>query len=239
MKKIIFISIVLLMSTISGMAQLKCSLYKQTSYKTPEGKCIACTNDTYLMIKEGKTYEIQTYKVEGVSRVYAIEKDMKNIQANGKEINYTWTYDPSGYPGGQNTIKITNVYIPAKKVMSREMKTFLSLIKKISNKTSKKNKLFGVWQENDNSASLYYKSYNKKVRTTVRIAKVNNNNSILFTMEDVEYTKEGNTKEGGNPCTIKWQDNNTHILSYVYNGYTNSEKWSRTSLPSYVTEIFK
>ena len=74
---------------------------------------------------------------------------------------------------------------------------------------------------------------------TVRIAKVNNNSSIVFTMEDVEYTKDGNTTEGDNPCTITWQGNNIHTLSYVYNGYTNTEKWSRTTLPAHVVSIFK
>lgn len=238
MKKTLFLSVALLLVAIAGMAQPKCGLYKQTKFQTPEGKTEVCSRDMYLMVKNGKTFEIQTYVVEGVRRVYVVEKDIKTLKTVGEELNYTWTYDPSGYPGGQNTVKVTNVYLPAKKIMSKEMSDFLSLMNKVGKKSIKKNKLLGVWHEADESSSLYYKCYDKDVRMTVRIAKVNNSSSMIFTIEDVEYTKEGNTKEGGNPCTIQWQGNNTHTLSYVYNGYTNTEKWSRTTLPNYVTEIF-
>lgn len=239
MKKTLFLSVALLMAAITGMAQPKCGLYKQTKFQTPEGQMEECTKDMYLMVNDGKTYEIQTYVVEGVRRVYVVEKDMKTLETVGEELHYTWTYDPSGYPGGQNTVKVTNVYLPAKKIISKDMSDFLALMDKVDKKGVKKNKLLGVWHEADESSSLYYKCYDKDVRMTVRIAKVNNNSSIIFTMEDVEYTKDGNTTEGGNPCTITWQGNNIHTLSYVYNGYTNTEKWSRTTLPAHVVSIFK
>lgn len=106
-------------------------------------------------------------------------------------------------------------------------------------KGNKKNKLLGVWHEPDMSSTLYYKLYDKDVRMTLHIAKVGTHNSMIFTMEDVEYAKDGNTVEGGNPCRITWNGNSQHNLSYDYNGHTNTEKWIRATLPDYVVEIFK
>lgn len=239
MKKSLFLSIALLMVAMAISAQPKPGLYKQTKFQSQEGQEQECPQDMYLLLKDGKTYELQTYEVEGVERVYVVEKEMKALKAEGDGLTYTWTYDPSGYPGGQNTVKVTNVYVPAKKIISENLQDFLDLMGNISNKVSKKNKLLGTWHQTDATSSLYYKYYGKDVRMTIRIANVGKQKSMIFTMEDVEYTPEGNTKEGGNPCTIKWQDNNIHSLSYVYNGYTNTEKWSRTTLPDYVVKIFK
>ena len=63
--------------------------------------------------------------------------------------------------------------------------------------------------------------------------------SPVFTMEEVEYTPDGHTKEGGNPCQISWQGKDKHTLSYQYNGHTNTENWHRTAMPAHVVSIFK
>ena len=239
MKKSLFLSIALLMVALATTAQPKEGLYKQTKFQTQDGKELENPQDMYLLLKNGRTYEIQTYEVEGVERVYVVEKDMKALKAEEEGLTYTWTYDPSGYPGGQNTVKVKNVYLPAKKIMSESMKSFLALMNKVDKKGNKKNKLLGVWHEPDMSSTLYYKLYDKDVRMTLHIAKVGTHNSMIFTMEDVEYAKDGNTVEGGNPCRITWNGNSQHNLSYDYNGHTNTEKWIRATLPDYVVEIFK
>lgn len=227
------------MVALATTAQPKEGLYKQTKFQTQDGKELENPQDMYLLLKNGRTYEIQTYEVEGVERVYVVEKDMKALKAEEEGLTYTWTYDPSGYPGGQNTVKVKNVYLPAKKIMSESMKSFLALMNKVDKKGNKKNKLLGVWHEPDMSSTLYYKLYDKDVRMTLHIAKVGTHNSMIFTMEDVEYAKDGNTVEGGNPCRITWNGNSQHNLSYDYNGHTNTEKWIRATLPDYVVEIFK
>ena len=227
------------MVALAATAQPKEGLYKQTKFQTQDGKELENPQDMYLLLKNGRTYEIQTYEVEGVERVYVVEKDMKALKAEEEGLTYTWTYDPSGYPGGQNTVKVKNVYLPAKKIMSESMKSFLALMNKVDKKGNKKNKLLGVWHEPDMSSTLYYKLYDKDVRMTLHIAKVGTHNSMIFTMEDVEYAKDGNTVEGGNPCRITWNGNSQHNLSYDYNGHTNTEKWIRATLPDYVVEIFK
>lgn len=239
MKKSSFLSIAFLMFASIAMAQPKPGLYKQTKFKTPDGIEQGNPQDVYLLLKNGKTYELQTYEVEGVERVYLVEKDMKTLQVVEGDLHYTWTYDPSGYPGGQNTVKVTNVYTPAKRIMSETMKTFIDVMDRVGKKGSKKNKLLGVWHEPNMSSTSYYKFYDKKTRMTVHIAKVGNNKSMVFTLEDVEYTPDGHTKEGGNPCKITWEGNNKHILSYEYNGHTNEESWSRTTLPDHIMEIFE
>lgn len=238
MKKSSFLSIALLMFASIAMAQPKSGLYKQTQFQTSDGIEQGTPQDIYLLLKKGKTYELQTYEVDGVERVYVVEKDMKALKVVEGDLHYTWTYDPSGYPGGQNATEVTNVYSPAKRIMSATMKTFIDLMGKVDKKMSKKNKLLGVWHEDNMSSTSYYKFYDKEVRMTVHIAKVGENKSMIFTMEEVEYTPDGNTKEGGNPCRIAWEGNNKHILSYDYNGHTNTENWTRTSLPDDVTEIF-
>lgn len=238
MKKSSFLSIALLMFASIVMAQPKPGLYKQTKFQTPDGIEQENPKDVYLLLKEGKTYELQTYEVEGVERVYVVEKDMKALKAVEKDVHYTWTYDPSGYPGGQNAVEVTNVYSPAKRIMSETMKTFMDLMEKVDNNKTKKNKLLGVWHEDKTQSTSYYKFYDKEIRMTVHIAKVGNNSSMIFTLEAVEYTPDGNTKEGGNPCRIAWEGNNKHTLSYEYNGYTNTEVWSRTALPDFVINIF-
>ena len=161
MKKTLFLSVALLMAAITGMAQPKCGLYKQTKFQTPEGKMEECTKDMYLMVKEGKTYEIQTYVVEGVRRVYVVEKEMKALKAEGDGLTYTWIYDPSGYPGGQNTVKVKNIYTPAKRMLSESMRTFLGLMDKVDKKGVKKNWLLGAWHAPEMSSTLYYKFYDK------------------------------------------------------------------------------
>lgn len=239
MKKVFFLTIALLMGTIAAMAQPKPGLYKQTKYQSAEGQEMEVTNDVYLMVKDGKTYEIQTYQEEGVRRAYVVEKEMRGLLSVSDAIVYSWMYNATGYPGAQNEVRISNVYLPAEKIMSEEMKEFLDVMKRVGQKNVKKNKLLGVWHEADESSTLYYKYYDKKVRMTARLAKVGDNTSIVFTMEDVKYTKDGNTIEGGNPCTIKWHDVNNHDLVYVYNGYTNTEKWARTAMPDEVVELFR
>lgn len=239
MKKSLFLSIALLMVALAATAQPKEGLYKQTKFQTLDGKETESPQDMYLLLKDGRTYEIQTYEVEGVERVYVVEKDIKALEKTEDGLVHTWTYDPSGYPGGQNTVKVKSIYHPAKKIMSENIKSFLALMGKVNKKGSKKNKLLGVWHEPNMSSTLYYKLYDKDVRMTLHIAKVGTHNSMIFTLEDVEYAKNGNTIEGGNPCTITWNGNNQHNLSYVYNGHTNTEKWIRTTLPDYVVEIFK
>lgn len=239
MKKVFFLTIALLMGTIAAMAQPKPGLYKQTKYQSADGQEMETTNDTYLMIKDGKTYEIQTYHQEGVRRAYVVEKEMRGLLSVADAIVYSWMYNPTGYPGAQNEVRISNVYMPAEKIMSEEMKEFLDVMERVGQKGVKKNKLLGVWHEADESSTLYYKYYDKKVRMTARLAKVGNNTSIVFTMEDVKYTKDGNTIEGGNPCTIKWNGTDNHDLIYVYNGYTNTEKWARTAMPDEVVDIFR
>lgn len=236
-KKIFFLSIAMLLATAT-MAQPKAGLYKQTKYQTQDGEEHVCTQDMYLLLKNGKTYEMQTYMAEGVRRVYVVEKDMKALKGDGKELTYTWTYDPSGYPGGQNNVSVTNVYVPAKGIMSEDMSTLLKLMGKADKKGVKKNKLLGVWHEKDESSTLYYKLYDKDERMTVHIAKVGKANSMVFTIESVEYDALGNTTEGGNPCYIKWDGTNTHTLAYEYNGHTFTETWNRASLPDYVLDIF-
>ena len=57
MKKVFFLTIALLMGTIAAMAQPKPGLYKQTKYQSAEGQEMEVTNDVYLMVKDGKTYE--------------------------------------------------------------------------------------------------------------------------------------------------------------------------------------
>ena len=42
------------MGTIAAMAQPKPGLYKQTKYQSADGQEMETTNDTYLMIKDGK-----------------------------------------------------------------------------------------------------------------------------------------------------------------------------------------
>ena len=239
MKRTLFLSIAMLMVGMATMAQPKPGLYKQTKFTTLDGKEMENPQDLYLLLKNGKTYEIQTYEVEGVERVYVVEKEMKALTVTDEGLSYTWTYDPSGYPGGQNTVKVTNVYTPAKKIMSENMKDFLDQMKRVATKGNKKNKLIGVWHAPEMTGTDYYKFYDKDVRMTLHIAKVGTHNSMVFTMEDVEYTPDGHTKEGGNPCTISWNGSNQHNLSYVYNGHTNTEKWIRSTLPDYVVEIFK
>ena len=224
---------------MATMAQPKPGLYKQTKFTTLEGREMENPQDLYLMLKNGKTYEIQTYEVEGVERVYIVEKEMKALVVTDEGLSYTWTYDPSGYPGGQNTVKVTNVYAPAKKIMSENMKDFLDLMDRVGSKGSKKNKLLGAWHAPEMTGTDYYKFYDKDVRMTLHIAKVGTHNSMILTMEDVEYAKDGNTVEGGNPCRITWNGNSQHNLSYDYNGHTNTEKWIRATLPDYVVEIFK
>lgn len=239
MKKMLFLMAALLLVDVASMAQPKEGLYKQTKFQTLEGKEMTNPQDMYLLLKDGKTYEIQTYEVEGVKRVYVVGKDMKALKVTDDGLSYAWTYDPSGYPGGQNTIKVINVYKPAKGITSESMKTFLSLMQKVGKKGVKKNKLLGVWHAPEMTSTLYYKFYDKDVRMTLHIANVGTTQSMVFTMEDVVYSPDGNTKEGGNPCTITWLNSNRHDLSYEYNGHTNTEKWERTPMPDYVISIFK
>lgn len=239
MNKSTFLSFVLLMVAAIAMAQPKSGLYKQTKFLSAEGQEQGTPQDVYLLLKNGKTYEMQTYDVDGVERVYVVEKDMKALKSVDDDLHYTWTYDPSGYPGGQNTVEVTNIYSPAKRIMSETIKTFFDLMERVDKKGSKKNLLLGVWHEANTSSTSYYKFYDRKMRMTLHIAKVGNSQSMIFTLESVEYTPDGNTKEGGNPCQISWENNNLHKLSYQYNGHTNTEKWSRTALPAYVVEIFK
>ena len=222
MKRTLFLAIAMFMVGIAAMAQPKPGLYKQTKFTTLDGKEMENPQDMYLMLKDGKTYEIQTYEVEGVERVYVVEKEMKTLKVTDEGLCYTWTYDPSGYPGGQNTVKVTNVYTPAKKIMSENMKDFLDLMDRLSAKSNKKNKLLGVWHAPEMTGT-----------------QVGKTQSMIFTIEDVEYTPDGHTKEGGNPCQISWKGKDKHALSYVYNGHTNTENWNRTAIPQHVVKIFK
>ena len=128
MKKVFFLTIALLMGTIAAMAQPKPGLYKQTKYQSADGQEMETTNDTYLMIKDGKTYEIQTYHQEGVRRAYVVEKEMRGLLSVADAIVYSWMYNPTGYPGAQNEVRISNVYMPAEKIMSEEMKEFLDVM---------------------------------------------------------------------------------------------------------------
>ena len=238
MKRKLFLSVAMLVVGMATMAQPKDGLYKQTKFQTLDGREMTNPQDMYLMLKDGKTYEIQTYEVEGVERVYVVEKEMKALKAEGDGLTYTWIYDPSGYPGGQNTVKVKNIYTPAKRILSESMRTFLALMDKVDKKGVKKNWLLGAWHAPEMSSTLYYKFYDKDVRMTLHIAKVGKTQSMIFTMEDVEYTKDGNTVEGGNPCRIAWDGKNAHALSYEYKGYTNTEKWIRKSIPENVVAIF-
>jgi hypothetical protein len=239
MKRTLFLSIAMLMVGMATMAQPKPGLYKQTKFTTLDGKEMENPQDLYLLLKNGKTYEIQTYEVEGVERVYVVEKEMKALTVTDEGLSYTWTYDPSGYPGGQNTVKVTNVYTPAKKIMSENMKDFLDLMDRVDKKPGKKNKLLGAWHAPEMTGTNYYKFYDKEVRMTLHLAQVGNAQSMIFTMEEVEYTPDGHTREGGNPCQISWQGKDKHTLSYQYNGHTNTENWHRTTMPAHVVSIFK
>ena len=94
MKKMLFLSVALLMLGLTTMAQPKDGLYKQTKFQTLDGKEMTNPQDMYLLLKDGKTYEIQTYEVEGVERVYVVGKDMKALKATDDGLTYTWIYDP-------------------------------------------------------------------------------------------------------------------------------------------------
>ena len=96
MKRTLFLSIAMLMVGMATMAQPKPGLYKQTKFTTLDGKEMENPQDLYLLLKNGKTYEIQTYEVEGVERVYVVEKEMKALTVTDEGLSYTWTYDPSG-----------------------------------------------------------------------------------------------------------------------------------------------
>lgn len=227
-----------MMQATTLMAQPQSGLYKQMKYLNQDGREVVCDKDIYLLLKDGKTYEIQSTVNGETRRLYLLEKDMKSLKGDEKQLTYTWTYDPSGYPGGQDTEQITNVYIPAKSIMSKEMNAFLGLMDRADKKGVKKNKLLGVWHEADESNTLYYKMYDKAVRMTIHVAKVGEKYSMVFTIEDVEYINDEFTKEGGNPCIIKWQGTNSHTLSYNYNGYTFAENWTRTQMPACILDIF-
>ena len=136
-------------------------------------------------------------------------------------------------------MKVTNVYTPAKKIMSENMKDFLDLMDRVDKKPGKKNKLLGAWHAPEMTGTNYYKFYDKEVRMTLHLAQVGNAQSMIFTMEEVEYTPDGHTREGGNPCQISWQGKDKHTLSYQYNGHTNTENWHRTAMPAHVVSIFK
>lgn len=239
MKKTLFLSIALFMAA-GTMAQAESGLYKQTKFLTQDGEEHECTQDVYILLKDNKTYEIQTYITDGVRRAYVVEKDMTLSKSNdnSKELTYTWTYDLNGYPGGQNTEQVTNIYSPAKGIMSNDMRIFLNLMDKADKKGVKKNKLLGVWHEADESSTMYYKLYDTKERMTLHIAKVGNIKSMIFTIEDVVYDSNGNTREGGNPCLIKWEGANRHTLAYDHKGHTFTETWTRASMPDYVMDIF-
>ena len=90
MKKSLFLSIALLMVALAATAQPKEGLYKQTKFQTLDGKETESPQDMYLLLKDGRTYEIQTYEVEGVERVYVVEKDIKALEKTEDGLVHTW-----------------------------------------------------------------------------------------------------------------------------------------------------
>ncbi len=140
--------------------------------------------------------------------------------------------------------KVSHTEVP----LLQKLHTFLH-----AENSSTENKLIGIWRAVSESKGLtldpnalpYVKVYRPESRGIIHGKKIllnlpffPGNYTSEIRIDNVDYLPDGNTREGGNPCTIVWLNENTHKLQYKdARGQLREEIWERCELPDYLKMI--
>lgn len=174
-----------------------------------------------------KAVQMDVYAAKGQNNTmvpcFLITNPQLNVIEAGKKVfTNRWVCDMYSH----KTIKhgtIVNEYYTKKFKPSTVYKEIEKVFK---TKPSKKNAYLGVWKCKNYNADTYYKIYGEKYRVGMHIRR----NDAQGSIETVEYLKDKNTIEGGNPCDIRWTSPDCYTLSYQWKGNTVSEIWERSSM---------
>ena len=140
--------------------------------------------------------------------------------------------------------KVSHTEVP----LLQKLHTFLH-----AENSSTENKLIGTWRAVSESKGItldpnalpYVKVYRPESRVVIHGKKIllnlpffPGNYTSEIRIDSVDYLPDGNTREGGNPCTIVWLNENTHKLQYKdARGQLREEIWERCELPDYLKMI--
>lgn len=216
-------------------------VYKQTSYQQENTATEAYPFDLYKIIisdstewndiRKLETYildmELFTETFKDGRKVPAIRIKAGNnniLEGNQEKFVNKWICDMFNH----KTIKYGTV-VREKYEKKFQPSTHYRIIKNVIRTKShaQNNKILGVWKyQPPYGENCHYKIYGNDHRIRLALGNQDANGYI----ETVEYLTPNLTKEGENPCTIDWLDDNHYDLTYRNGKYDNTEHWERSNL---------